>query len=122
MRRQIAAANWKMNLTYLEGEKLLSDILNSGIRLASHQMAIFAVPFPYLIMAEKALEGKQNYYTAAQNCYFKKSGAFTGEISAGMLQSIGIQYCVLGHSERREYFKESNAELAEKINCCLETG
>jgi triosephosphate isomerase len=122
MRKQIAAANWKMNLTYQEGEKLLTDILDAGIRLTIHQMAIFAVPFPYLMMTGKLLEGKPNYHAAAQNCYFKKSGAFTGEVSAAMLRSIGVQYSVLGHSERREYFKETNSELAEKINCCLEAG
>ena len=57
---------------------------------------------------------------AAQNCYSKKSGAYTGELSVEILQSIGINYVVLGHSERREYFGESNAFLAEKVNISLE--
>lgn len=120
MRKQIAAANWKMNCTYQQGEKLLNDILNAKISLADHQLAIFAVPFPYLIMAKSETEDERNYFVAAQNCYNKKSGAYTGEVSAEMLNSIGINYCVLGHSERREYFQESNQMLAEKLNLCLE--
>jgi len=56
---------------------------------------------------------------AAQNCYHKRSGAYTGEVSVEMLRSIGINYCIIGHSERREYFAETNAMLAEKINLCL---
>jgi triosephosphate isomerase len=122
MRKQIAAANWKMNLTYHQGEQLLAEVLDAGIQLEPHQFAVFAVPFPYLIMAGKELMDRPNYYPAAQNCYFKKSGAFTGEVSAEMIHSIGIRYCIIGHSERREYFKETNAELAEKINCCLQFG
>lgn len=120
MRKQIAAANWKMNSTYQQGEKLLKDIIDAKIVLADHQQAIFAVPFPYLLMAKTAVSGSAGYDIAAQNCYNKKSGAFTGEVSAEMLQSIGIRYCVIGHSERREYFAESNAVLAEKVNLCLE--
>lgn len=120
MRKQIAAANWKMNCTYQQGEKLLNDILNAGISLADHQQVIFAVPFPYLIMAKSETEDENNYFVAAQNCYNKKSGAYTGEVSVEMLHSIGITYCVLGHSERREYFQESNQVLAEKLNLCLE--
>jgi len=119
MRKQIAAANWKMNLTYQQGEQLLDDVLNAKIALKENQLAIFAVPFPYLIMANSEITEEKNYFVAAQNCYSKKSGAFTGEVSAEMLQSIGIKYCVLGHSERREYFSESNQLLAEKINICL---
>ena len=120
MRKQIAAANWKMNLTFQQGEKLLDDILAADIALATHQQVIFAVPYPYLLMTRSEVENEKNYYTAAQNCYNKKSGAYTGEVSAEMLHSIGVPYCVIGHSERREYFNESNAVLAEKLNLCLE--
>jgi len=121
MRKQIAAANWKMNLTFQQGEKLLDDILGAEIELAAHQQVIFAVPYPYLLMTRSEVEEEKNYYTAAQNCYNKKSGAYTGEVSVEMLHSIGIPYCVIGHSERREYFGESNAVLAEKLNLCLES-
>lgn len=120
MRKQIAAANWKMNLTFQQGEKLLDDILEANIVLASHQQTIFAVPYPYLLMTRSEVDNAKNYYVAAQNCYNKKSGAFTGEVSAEMLHSVGVPYCVIGHSERREYFNESNAVLAEKLNLCME--
>jgi len=120
MRKQIAAANWKMNLTFQQGERLLDDILEANIVLASHQQAIFAVPYPYLLMTRSEVDNAKNYYVAAQNCYNKKSGAYTGEVSAEMLHSIGVPYCVIGHSERREYFSETNSVLAEKLNLCLE--
>jgi len=120
MRKQIAAANWKMNLTYQQGEKLLDDILAANIELAGHQQVIFGVPFPYLIMANSAVAEESNYMVTAQNCSDKKSGAYTGEVSAEMLQSINVIYSIIGHSERREYFNETNQLLAEKLNRCLE--
>jgi triosephosphate isomerase len=120
MRKQIAAANWKMNLSFQQGEKLLDDILEANITLASHQYTIFAVPYPYLLMTRSEVDNAKNYHAAAQNCYHKKSGAFTGEVSAEMIHSIGVQYCVIGHSERREYFNETNTQLADKLNLCLE--
>ncbi|GAC1431420.1 MAG: triose-phosphate isomerase [Chitinophagaceae bacterium] len=122
MRKQIAAANWKMNCTYQQAEKLLDDILKPGIRLQPHQQVLFAVPFPYLIMANSEVSGEKNYDISAQNCYTKKSGAYTGEVSAEILDSINIRYCIIGHSERREYFNESNGLLAEKLNILLEYG
>jgi triosephosphate isomerase (TIM) len=122
MRKQIAAANWKMNCTYKDAETLLNDVLRAGITLAPHQQVMFAVPFPYLIMTNSEVAEEYNYYAAAQNCYHKQSGAYTGEVSADMLQSIAVQYCIVGHSERREYFSESNQVLAEKVDRCLESG
>ena len=122
MRKQIAAANWNMNCTYQQAEELLDGILGAEIALGDHQQTIFAVPFPYLIMAKSEVNGEKGYAVAAQNCYNKKSGAFTGEISVEILHSIGIGYCVIGHSERREYFDESNAVLAQKLDLCLEYG
>ena len=120
MRKQIAAANWKMNLTLQQGEQLLNDIISQPHSLKEHQQAVFAIPFPYLPMAQQKLAGKANVFVSAQNCYSKKSGAYTGEVSVEMLQSLGIQFVVLGHSERREYFNESNQMLAEKLNISLE--
>jgi triosephosphate isomerase (TIM) len=122
MRQQIAAANWKMNLTYQQGEQLLDTLLKEDITLNAHQKAVFAVPFPYLTMAGQKLAGKTNWFAAAQNCSDKPAGAYTGEVAAEMLKSIGIQYCVLGHSERREYFSESNQSLAQKAALCLDNG
>lgn len=120
MRKQIAAANWKMNLTYQGAEKLLDGVLGYGQQLKEDQLVIFAVPFPYLIMAKSEVAHEKNFFIAAQNLYQKVSGAYTGEISAEMLQSIGIRYCLVGHSERREYFSESDAVLAEKVDICLQ--
>lgn len=120
MRKQIAAANWKMNLTYKQGKELVESILKEDIHFSDHQHAIFAIPFVYLVMAHKRLDGKKNYAAAAQNCSDQKSGAFTGEISAEMLKSIHIRYCVLGHSERRVYFSEENQSLSKKVALCLD--
>jgi triosephosphate isomerase (TIM) len=120
MRKQIAAANWKMNMTFQAGEKLLDEILDANIHLAPHQKVIFAVPFPYLLMARSEVADSINYYVAAQNCSNMASGAFTGEVSAEMLHSMAVPYCIIGHSERREYFSESNDELAQKVEICLE--
>lgn len=122
MRQQIAAANWKMNLTYEQGQELLDTILNENIELSAHQRAVFAVPFPYLVMAYHKVAARNNYFVAAQNCSDKKSGAYTGEVSAEMLRSIDIKYCVLGHSERREYFGEQDHTLGKKVELCLENG
>jgi triosephosphate isomerase len=72
-------------------------------------------------MTRSEVAEEKNYFAAAQNCYHKKSGAYTGEISVEMLHSLNINYCVVGHSERREYFGETNSMLAEKVNLCLES-
>jgi len=122
MRKQIAAANWKMNLTYTEGQQLLADILQNDLGSKDNHEVIFAVPFPYLIMAKEKTTALKNYYIAAQNCSNKKSGAYTGEVSVEMLDSINIKHCIIGHSERREYFGETNEMLAEKTNLLLEKG
>lgn len=122
MRKKIAAANWKMNLTLTEGEKLLDDILQENISLKNNQLAIFAVPFPYLQMAAKKMKGKENYFVAAQDCSDKKSGAFTGEVAVSMIASVGVTHIIIGHSERRMYFKESHEMLAAKLNLILEAG
>ena len=119
MRKQIAAANWKMNLTLQQAEALVDELLATPFSLNENQQAVFGVPFPYLIAIHNKFIGKNNCYVSAQNCYTKKSGAYTGETSVEMLTSIGITYVIIGHSERREFFNESNAILAEKINCCL---
>lgn len=119
MRKQIAAANWKMNLTFQQGEKLLDDILGADIPMTDNRQVMFAVPHPYLLMTRSEVEEEHNYEVVSQNCYHKKSGAYTGEVSVEILHSIGVKYCIIGHSERREYFAENNAMLSEKINLCL---
>lgn len=120
MRQQIAAANWKMNLNYKQAKALLDAVLMPSIPLAEHRKVVFAVPAPYLRMARNKTKELANYGVSAQNCYNRKSGAYTGEISAEMIRSVGARYVVIGHSERREYFQESDKMLAEKIDLALE--
>lgn len=120
MRKQIAAANWKMNLTLEEGIELTETILAEKVQLKDDQEVIFAVPFPYLLAVKDPIRSSRNYFIAAQNCYFQRSGAYTGEVSAEMLKSVGTDYVIIGHSERREYFNENHRMLAEKINLCFQ--
>ena len=120
MRTQIAAANWKMNCTLQQAEDLLNKLSAVTDFNTSNKIAVIAVPAPYLLLAKQKLAHQANMFVAAQNCYIKNYGAYTGEISAEMLQSMGISYVLIGHSERREYFNENNAMLAEKINIALE--
>lgn len=119
MRKQIAAANWKMNGTAQQAETLLNEVLEPNITLNDKQLVIFAVPFPFLQQVNRQLGNKNNYFISAQNCSEHASGAYTGEVSAEMLKSIGIRYCIVGHSERREYFNETNPQLARKIDILL---
>jgi triosephosphate isomerase len=119
MRKQIAAANWKMNLNLQQADDLLNEIVSKNIQLSEDQQAVFAVPFPYLLLTKEKIKNSKNFFVAAQNCYTQESGAFTGEVSAAMLSSIGIEYVIIGHSERREYFSEDNQILAQKVDVCL---
>lgn len=120
MRKQIAAANWKMNLNYEQALTLTKAVINGLPTLNEHQQVILGVPFPYLIPIVDLAKQANNVSIAAQNCYEKSSGAFTGETSAEMLASIGVSHVIVGHSERREYFQETNTMIAEKINLLLQ--
>jgi triosephosphate isomerase len=122
MRKQIAAANWKMNLSQEEANHLLDQLFTTEHSIADHQAAIFAVPAIYIPLAVQKLAGKKNVFVAAQNCHSKTNGAYTGEIAATMYASVGVQHIVLGHSERRDYFGESDAFLAEKTDAVLAIG
>jgi triosephosphate isomerase len=122
MRTQIAAANWKMNLNFKQGKELIDEILIQIPETPMGKKVVFAVPSPYLRTARKKTKENISYGVAAQNIFHKKSGAYTGEISAEIVSSIGAGYVIIGHSERREYFNESNSVLAEKINLALEYG
>ena len=119
MRKQIAAANWKMNLNQQEANDLLSNILYNLPKLTENQQVIFAVPAIYISNTVKQIGSHQQVYVAAQNCHQKNNGAYTGEISVAMFASVGVNHVVIGHSERREYFSESDALLAEKVNAVL---
>lgn len=122
MRKQIAAANWKMNCTLEEANNLLDGIMKENISISPDREVVMAVPFPYLLPSLEKVKNSKGYHIAAQNCYSKKSGAYTGEVSVLMLQSIGIEYVIIGHSERREIFGEDNKMLAGKIDICLQNG
>lgn len=119
MRKQIAAANWKMNLTLQQANELLDEIISKNISLNADQQAVFGVPFPYLLLAEDKIKNAKGFFVAAQNCYTKDSGAYTGETSAAMISSCKIDYVIIGHSERREYFSENSKILAQKVDVCL---
>lgn len=120
MRKQIAAANWKMNLSLQQAEQLSQELIESGFTLTNDQLAIFAVPYPYLTNLQGKFQGIANVFLAAQNCAATGNGAYTGEVSAAMLESINVQYVIIGHSERREYYHEDGKILAEKVNRAFE--
>lgn len=117
MRQKIAAGNWKMNLSADSGKMLINEIVNNlpGDLKAE---VIIAPPFPYLMMAVESTIGTP-IKVAAQNCYFEAKGAFTGEVSINMLQDIGVKHCIIGHSERRQLFFESNEIVKQKLDAIL---
>jgi triosephosphate isomerase len=119
MRKQIAAANWKMNLNQQEAQDLLKNILDKLPKLTDNQQVVFSVPAIYIANAVQQIEGISKVFIAAQNCHQNANGAYTGEISAPMYSSVGVNHIVIGHSERREYFAESDTLLAEKVNAVL---
>ena len=101
MRKQIAAANWKMNLTISQGADLFDAIIAKPHSLTENQQAVFAVPSPYLAMAQAKVAGKKNVFIAAQIATAKEWCFTPVRVSVEMLQSLGISVVVLGHSERR---------------------
>jgi len=115
MRKKIVAGNWKMNNTLEEGKTLALEVLEKTNGTEKAQI-VLGVPFIHLTAVADAVAGKNGIEVSAQNCSDKVSGAYTGETSASMVKSTGANYVILGHSERREYFEESNEELAEKVN------
>ncbi len=122
MRKQIAAANWKMNLSLQQAEQLMNELLATDHNVGKDQQVVLAVPFPYLLMVQQKVAGKNNVNVAAQNCASTKNGAFTGEVSAEMLSGMDIAYAIIGHSERREYYHEDNKVLAAKLDRSFESG
>jgi triosephosphate isomerase (TIM) len=121
MRKKIVAGNWKMNKNLEDGIKLASEVVNMvQDEVQADVNVVLCTPYIHLGAISKLLGSKVSL--GAQNCYSKASGAYTGEISVEMLASVGVQYVIIGHSERREYFNESNAQLAEKVNIALSAG
>ncbi|MBK9256500.1 MAG: triose-phosphate isomerase [Saprospiraceae bacterium] len=119
-RQQIAAGNWKMNTTISEGLKLAGELLQS--QRQNGVLTILAVPYTHLYPLSEVLKGISDIKLAAQNCHHKDSGAYTGEISPSMLVDLGLEYVVLGHSERRAYNHEGNDLLALKLRAALGKG
>lgn len=123
MRQKIVAGNWKMNKDLERGLELVSEVVNMvKDEVTSSVTVVLCPPFVHLTSVKKLIAGQSNIKLGAQNCHQKASGAYTGEISAEMLKSVGTDYVILGHSERREYFHETNEQLAEKVNIVLANG
>lgn len=119
MRKQIVAGNWKMNKNFQEAEELIGSIADELDTTEKKCEVVICPPAIYLEMAsdyadESVLE------VAAQNVSGFENGAFTGELSASMFSEMEIAYCIVGHSERRKYFNETDAQLAEKVNRLLD--
>jgi len=120
MRKNIAAGNWKMNLSYSDATALANALAKVDVPAGTD--VVLGVPYPYLSKISEVVAGNNSVSVAAQNCHEKEKGAYTGEVSTGMLDSIGIKTVILGHSERRDYQKESDALLAEKVKVALAAG
>ena len=121
MRKKIVAGNWKMNLNLQEGVALAKE-LNDALK-ADKPNCDVVICTPFIHLASVANELDQNIIgLGAENCADKEKGAFTGEVSAEMVKSTGAQYVILGHSERREYYKETPEILKEKVQLALKNG
>lgn len=116
MRKNIVAGNWKMNKDYSQAIELINQIKAGKPNTTTE--VILATPFPYLAKAVELVAGT-DIKIAAQNMHQAEGGAFTGEVAANMLTSIGVNTVILGHSERRAYFHETDALLANKVDTAL---
>jgi triosephosphate isomerase len=119
MKNKIIAGNWKMNKTNADAEKLIGELIPL-VRDTANTVVI-CVPYTDLSLAVK-LTQDTNIAVGAQNCHWATSGAFTGEISAEMLREIGVKYVVIGHSERRTYFGETDATVLKRTLAALAAG
>lgn len=120
IRRPLIAGNWKMFGTRTEAERLLST-LKTQIGHPTDREVVIAPPFTLLETAARLLAGT-GIYLAAQNLHWESQGAFTGEISGPMLKDMGCTYVILGHSERRQYFGETDAQVARKVRAAHREG
>jgi len=122
-RKKIIAGNWKMNKNFEDGLSLCSEIVNMVADEVRGEVEVVLIPpFVHLHAVSQLLKGKPHMATGAQNCHQAVSGAFTGEISAELLASSGTQYVIIGHSERRQYFCETEPLLLEKLKAVLRAG
>ncbi|MFK5890378.1 MAG: triose-phosphate isomerase [Flavobacteriaceae bacterium] len=120
MRKKIVAGNWKMNKTYSASISLAHDIEKAVNSLQSNDTKVILAPTFVNLKGVIDSLNSDAVEVVAQNMHFAKNGAYTGEISADMLKEIGVETVILGHSERREYFNETNARLAQKVTTVLE--
>ena len=118
MKNKIVAGNWKMNKTFPEAEELLVAIAEGLDEMSLQTEVILCPPSLYLEMAADVSE-ESNFMVGAQNVSYAENGAYTGEVSAAMLKSAGADFCIVGHSERRTYFKETDEELRKKVDLLL---
>ena len=119
MRKNIVAGNWKMNLKRDEGLDLINDVINL-LPSDNKVEVVFAPSFIHLYKVNKICLNLDKVNTASQNVSKEERGAFTGEISAEIIRSANVKYTIIGHSERREYFKETNEDLKQKVDVSLE--
>ncbi len=120
MRKPLVAGNWKLNLLTADAVKLIEDL--KGLVAGVSEVEIVVCPvFTVLDAAGKALKGS-NIALGGQNCYLKESGAFTGEVSPQMLKDVGCEWVIIGHSERRQYFGETDELLNQKLKFALASG
>jgi len=119
--RTIVAGNWKMHKDRTEALDLIMALVAEVETLPEGVEMVIAPPYPFLAMAAERVRGTR-IMVAAQNCHEAKQGAYTGEVSVGMLNSIGVGACIVGHSERRQYFGETDAAVGRKVNALLEGG
>ena len=117
MRKNIVAGNWKMNNDLAATKTLISELIK--LKKSSNAEIMIAPTFVNLLEASKLLK-ETSIKVVSQNMHYAESGAFTGEISAKMLKAVGVNTVILGHSERREYFKEDNLILKEKVDKALQ--
>ncbi|SFU73931.1 triose-phosphate isomerase [Pontibacter akesuensis] len=123
MRKRIVAGNWKMNKTHEEALSLVSEIDNMVKDEANGDVTVIvAPPFPYLQGVGKLVQGNPKMHLAAQNVSEHDSGAYTGEVSAAMLKSVGVEYVIIGHSERRLYHHEDAQTLYKKLKVTIANG
>ena len=121
MRTKIVAGNWKMNKTATEAAALVADIRQAVQDGKGTVEVVVCPPFTDLKTAAEALQGS-NIGLGAQNMHWKESGAYTGEVSAAMLKDLGVKYVILGHSERRQYFAETDQTVNLKLHAALAAG
>lgn len=121
MRKKIVAGNWKMNTTVPEGVELAKAVVEKSAQVPSGVGLVIATPFTHLVPVAEVVKGTK-VELSAENCADKEKGAYTGEVSAAMLASAGCSYTILGHSERRQYYGETDAKLVEKVKLALANG